>query len=310
MRTSLVFVSLVSLLSLSSLPGSPLSAQLSVGGSTSNFGSTSISPGFTPDPLTVSVVSGGSIAVADLGLGTGCVGYATRQPDYIVNLSERSSRLRVFFEGDGDTGLVINAPDGSWRCNDDGRGLDPIVTFDGATSGQYDIWVSSYADGTSINGTLSITELDYGPGAGPDAPGALEIGGSVSNFGRATLSPGFSPDPWTVSIVSGGSLDVRGMELGAACVGYATARPDYILDYTAGGSLLHLYVEGEGDTALVINDPDGNWWCDDDTEGLDPRVTFKAPPNGQYDIWVASYSSGTSISGVLGITELTPPGGS
>ncbi len=285
----------------------PVVAQLSIGGDMSNFGSRMLSPGFQPDPLTVSVISGGSLSVSDMGLGFGCVGYATEQPDFILDLTDPTSSLRIFFEGDGDTGLVINGPGGDWHCNDDASGLDPMVEFEGAAAGQYDIWVSSYASGESISGTLSITELDLGPGGA--MLGALEVGGSSANFGSATLSPGFSPDPYTVSVTSGGGIDAGMMDLAISCVGYVTAQPDFILNYGDGGTLLHLYVDGEGDTALIVNAPDGSWWCDDDTNGLDPRVTFKAPQSGQYDIWIASYSSGEAISGTLGITELDPPGG-
>lgn len=300
MRTSLALLALL-------LP-SALAAQLAPGGDMANFGSRMVSPGFTPDPMEISVVSGGSVDISSLDIGIGCVGYATEQPDYILNLSDASTQLSIFFEGDGDTGLVINAPDGTWHCNDDAVGLDPMVTFDGARSGQYDIWVASYSSSESISGTLSITELDYGPGGASMED--LVIGGDQGTFGRTSLSPGFSPDPYTVSVTSGGSVDTSLVDdLPFACTGYVTSQPDFILDYASGGTLLHVYVEGDGDTALIINGPDGSWHCNDDTNGVDPRVTFKAPQAGQYDIWVASFFSGESISGTLGITELDPPGG-
>jgi len=289
------------------LPAS-LAAQLQVGGDMANFGSRMISPGFTPDPLEVSVVSGGSLSVSDLGIGFGCVGHVTEQPDFILDLTDEAEVIRIFFEGDGDTGLVVNAPDGSWHCDDDSVGLDPMLSFEGAASGQYDIWVASYAGGESISGTLSITELDIGPGA--TSLEELVVGGDQGTFGRVGLAPGFSPDPYTVSVTSGGGVDVSlTSDLPADCTGYVTAQPDFILDWGEGGTLLHIYVEGEGDTALVINGPDGSWYCDDDTSGTDPRVTLKAPRAGQYDIWVASFFAGDSVEGTLGITESTPPGG-
>jgi len=290
------------------LAASPISAQLAPGGDMANFGSRMLSPGFTPDPLEISVVSGGSVDLSMQDLGIGCVGYATEQPDYILNLTDGTEQLRIFFEGEGDTSLAINAPDGSWHCNDDAYGLDPMVTFDGAQSGQYDIWVASYSESESVSGTLSITELDYGPGGVTMED--LAIGGDQANFGQVSLSPGFSPDPYTVSVASGGSIDAGMTEdLPLSCTGYVTAQPDFILDYEGGGTLLHIYVEGDGDTALIINGPDGSWHCNDDANGVDPRVTFKAPQGGQYDIWVASFFNGETISGTLGITELDPPGG-
>lgn len=299
--------SLLALATILLLP-SGLTAQLAPGGDMATFGSRMVSPGFTPDPIEISVVSGGSVDVSAQDIGFGCVGFGTEQPDYILNMSDATAQLRIFFEGEGDTGLVVNAPDGSWSCNDDAYGLDPMVTFDDALSGQYDIWVTSYSSSESISGTLSITELDLGPGG--VTMEELVVGGDQGTFGRVSLSPGFSPDPHTVAVTSGGSVDASMMDdLPVSCTGYVTAQPDFILDFADSGSLLHIYVEGDGDTALIINAPDGSWHCNDDTNGVDPRVTFKEPMSGQYDIWVASFFSDENVSGTLGITELTPPSG-
>ncbi len=293
-----------------------VSAQLQFGGTSSNFGSTTLAPGFTPDPQTVSIVSGGSLNVSSMNLGDECVGYATPQPDYIVTLSSSSSRLRFYVEGDGDTGLIVGAPGKRFFCSDDEVGLDPMVNFNNAQAGQYNVWVSSYSDGESIASTLYITELDYQPisdgMAGFGDVEFLEIGGDESYFGMTTLAPGFTPDPHTVSVTSGGSLDVSAMDLGVGCVGFATAQPDFILDYARDGSMLRFYMEGDGDTALIINAPDGSWHCNDDSYGtVDPTVTFEGALAGQYDVWIASYQSGTNISGTLSITELNSnrPGG-
>ncbi len=283
-------------------------AQLQVGGKASNFGSVTLAPGFTPDPRTVSVVSGGSLDVRDMGLGSGCVGYATSQPDYIVHLSSSSSRLRFYVEGDGDTGLVVNGPRGGWECNDDSYGgVDPTVTFDSAPSGQYDVWVTSYSSGDNISTTLHVTELDRYPGydgSSSTSSARLSIGGSSANFGSVSLSGGFTPDPYQVSVTSGGRLDVRDMGLGSGCVGYATAQPDLIVQYSSAADMLRFYMEGDGDTALVVNGPDGSWHCNDDAYGLDPTVTLRNPGSGQYDIWVTSYSSDENITGTLSVTEL------
>jgi len=305
-RSSALVLSALALAVLAALTPEGLAAQLAIGAATSNFGSVTLSPGFSPDPHSVSILSGGDLSVEELNLGSGCVGYATRAPDYTVQFTGTSDRLRFYVEGEGDTGLVVAGPGKQIRCNDDWSGLDPMVTFMGAEAGRYDVWVSSYASGDNISSTLYVTELDYEPNAGSaDSTGSLDIGGSSSVFGRTVLSAGFMPDPFSVPVTSGGSNNVSAMDLGAGCVGYATSTPDYILDYTSGQSMLRFFVEGEGDTALIINAPDGSWHCDDDSYGTtDPSVTFQSPGSGQYDIWVASYSSGTNVSGTLKITEL------
>lgn len=133
----------------------------------------------------------------------------------------------------------------------------------------------------------------------------LAIGGSQSNFGSRTLSGGFMPDPSTVSIVSGGSLDARSMGLGPGCVGNVTRQPDYILNYRDAASFLRFYAVSGGDTTLIVNDANGRWHCNDDSNGgLNPMVDIANPPSGQYDIWVGSYSSNENLRSTLHITEL------
>ncbi len=137
------------------------------------------------------------------------------------------------------------------------------------------------------------------------AQSALQIGGSASNFGRGGLRGGFMPDPFTVNIVSGGSMDASTMGLGPSCRGFVTRQPDYILDYSSPASFLRIYFAGAGDTTLVINDAQGRWHCNDDSYGgLNPTVDINRPGGGQYDIWVGSYRAGENIRGTLHITEL------
>ena len=143
------------------------------------------------------------------------------------------------------------------------------------------------------------------------AGGQLQIGGNQANFGVRAVQGGFMPDPMAVSVTSGAaagnSVDIRQQNLGPGCVGVGTRQPDLIVNYTNPRSMLRFFFQPtqRGDTALVINGPDGRWTCNDDAVGLNPEVTFNGPQAGQYDIWVASYRAGTNTPGVLNITELT-----
>ena len=141
---------------------SPIVAQssLNMGSSNPNFGSSSLAPGFTPDPFTTTITSGGGINVADMNLGSGCVGFATSEPDYILNVTGPMDFLAIYNEGKGDTGLIINDASGDWHCDDDSHtGTNPMVSIYNAQPGQYDIWVSSYSASDQISGTLYFTEL-------------------------------------------------------------------------------------------------------------------------------------------------------
>lgn len=111
-------------------------------------------------------------------------------------------------------------------------------------------------------------------------------------FGTLNLDAGFTPDPQTVDMLAGGTDNASNFNLGPNCVGYiAAAQPDLRLNYAAGGfEILSIYVDSAVDTTLVINGPDGSWYCNDDTEGyINPRVVFHGPRSGRYDIWVGTF---------------------
>ena len=62
---------------------------------------------------------------------------------------------------DVDTTLVVNAPNGSWHCDDDSgvNGSNPQVRFDSPQSGQYDIWVGTYSSGPPRPSVLHVSEM-------------------------------------------------------------------------------------------------------------------------------------------------------
>ena len=75
--------------------------------------------------------------------------------------------------------------------------------------------------------------------------------------------------------------------------------------------LLAIYLVGFavqlfGGEVSVINSPSGSYSCVDDSFGtLNPTVDFNSPSSGRYDIWVATYAAGESITGTLYVTGNT-----
>lgn len=112
-------------------------------------------------------------------------------------------------------------------------------------------------------------------------------------FGQTTLSAGFAPDPYTVQLTAGGNIDV-GASIGGQCRGMVANAPDYRLNYNAGSLPLYIGARSNSDTTIVVNAPDGNWYCNDDANGLNPQVWWGNPQSGQYDIWVGTYGGGTA----------------
>jgi hypothetical protein len=125
-----------------------------------------------------------------------------------------------------------------------------------------------------------------------------------ANYGEANLGAGFTPDPYPVGMTSGGKVGVA--YLGASCTGFASVAPDLRLNFGGGGaSLLRIYfIGGNGDAAMVVNDPFGNFYCVDDSFGtVNPTMDFNNPAGGTYDVWIGSSVSGTTIAGTLYVTS-------
>lgn len=126
------------------------------------YGAVSLVSGFQPDPHTQAIAAGGSFDASTLGV-QGCVGWIATAPDYRVNWTAGSGALPLVFsvQSDADTTLVINDAQGNWICDDDGgnNGLNPAITIANPPSGQYDIWVGTFAQGDLEPSTLNVSEL-------------------------------------------------------------------------------------------------------------------------------------------------------
>jgi len=152
----------------------------------------------------------------------------------------------------------------------------------------------------SIIGALAVT---------PFASNAIAQDYSLNaTYGSFTVTSGFSPDPFSVEVDSGGSIDAA--NLGGGCGGFIANAPDLQITYEASILSLWISVISNADTTLVINTPSGDWICDDDSGGdFDPSVNFSNAPSGVYDIWVGTYGSTGNAGATLYLSELGPYGG-
>lgn len=127
-----------------------------------------------------------------------------------------------------------------------------------------------------------------------------------ANFGEFVLDTGFEPDPAQYDATSGGAVNAA--YLGGGCYGFASVSPDLKITYSAGTYPLRFYFIPDtpgADTVLLINGPDGSWYCNDDSWGtLDPTVDFADPLGGRYDIWLASIGPADAHQGTLYVTEV------
>ncbi|CAL1691528.1 hypothetical protein MMB232_01671 [Brevundimonas subvibrioides] len=313
-------------------------------GATATYGEIYLDSGFDEDPYRVDVTSGGSIDASTIA--SGCTGMVSRAPDFQLTYDAGSLPLTFGVNGQVDTTLVINGPDGRWTCDDDSGGnTDPEITYSRPQSGTYDVWVGAFG-GDSGPAELFVTELgsDYGRsnnygdnndydrdrdrgrndrydndrdngrrdnggrnGLYGDNGRTYDGGGypdssATAAYGEIDLSSGFRGDPYTVSVMAGGSIDASTVD--DSCSGTIASAPDFQITYDAGSLPLTIGATSSGDVTLVVNGPDGEWYCDDDSGGSnDAELTFRRPSSGVYDIWVGSYG-GDSIAAELFFTEL------
>jgi hypothetical protein len=126
------------------------------------------------------------------------------------------------------------------------------------------------------------------------------------NYGEVTLSAGFTPDPSLTSLLAGGSVDAAGKN--SSCSGFISDAPDLRLFWDGSGKgapNLKISAMSNADTTLVVNGPDGRWYCDDDSgEDFNPMVEL-TPRAGRYEIWVGTYSEGETKRAVLSISEVS-----
>ncbi|MCB1407462.1 MAG: peptidase S1 [Rhodobacteraceae bacterium] len=123
------------------------------------------------------------------------------------------------------------------------------------------------------------------------------------SYGSVTLNAGFLPDPRSRTVRAGGDHRFSGSS-GCPGGGWFANAPDFRLHYRAGGYPLTIFVNAPGDTMLLVNSPNTQWYCDDDSGGnLNPMVRFNNPMSGQYDIWVGTYNRSRVRNSTIYISE-------
>lgn len=260
------------------------------------YGSVSLREGFTPDPHEINVTPGGGIDASSIK-GMSCTGNIGANPDYVVRYSG-GSNLYIRSNSSDDTSLVVRSSQGQWYCDDDTNGLNPEVSIPNAAAGNYSIWVGDVS-GDATSAVLQISEIAEAQVSSDDMPDMS----ARATYGEVILRSGFTPDPHEVEMIAGGPISAS--NLSSRCMGMISSSPDYEVTYRDAGSYpLSFEFVSDGDTTLVINAPDGEWYCDDDSGGnLDPRVYFRDAREGVYDIWVGSVS-GNMHEGKLTISEI------
>ncbi len=132
----------------------------------------------------------------------------------------------------------------------------------------------------------------------------LSLNRGQANFGAHNVYGTNLPTPYVVNMISGGNLEARQQGVPSNCHGFVTAQPDVIVNYAQPSRRLAFFVDGQGDTTLVIRAPNGQWWCsDDEGGGQNPLVDIQNPQGGQYEIWVGSFRATEQLRGAFQVYD-------
>lgn len=126
------------------------------------FENVTIGPKFSPEPMVLRGISGGSVPATQVAgrkeTPTGpCVGFVDESPNHTINLKAFFNYLSLQVESPKDTTIVISGPGGTW-CNDDFQGKNPGIAGQWQ-AGIYKVWVGSYNKNNFDPYIIKITEV-------------------------------------------------------------------------------------------------------------------------------------------------------
>jgi hypothetical protein len=123
----------------------------------------------------------------------------------------------------------------------------------------------------------------------------------------ASLSVGFSPDPFTRRLTAGGDRSLQAID--ANCAGFVDSDNGIVFSYE-GNSHLGVFVSSAADTTLLLVDSNGQHYCSDDHEqlpGANPGVSLANAPAGNFTAYIGTLERGAAdATATLAITEYGP----
>ncbi len=234
-------------------------------------------------PVNLNGMAGGPVSLQ--AVDSSCRGYAQPQPSHVLDSSGGMIRLTTS-GASGDTTMLVRLPDGRIFCNDDGgEGFNPLIETS-TSPGRIEVWVGSYSSGRTATYTLMASAAGAAP---PPAMG-----------GGLTVGPGM-PDPAMASGRFGGPIPAS--SLSSSCRGHINGSPNHVVNVTGYMPVIRFVVNGDADTTLVVQYPDGRFSCDDDGGGYPHPLVEGSSGPGTIRVWVGAYSSGTTGNYLLGVTS-------
>jgi S1-C subfamily serine protease len=265
------------------------------------FGTISLSENFTPDPYRISIRAGGEYRISNTqNLDPACTGYIDpNEPSVNIRLSASfNNEIEIYLDSNQiSSSLLIIDPSGNWHCSNyefiEGSS-NPIIKLENPSTGLYRIWA----------GTMNRSDSER--------PAVLYITKGYSSVeplnGRLELSSNFDPDPQQMEVTTSGTTEAS--IFSNECSGYTNEiSPNISLTYNNTDNFdLSFLHESLVDTSLIVKNPDGEIFCNDDFNnqfGLNPAVKIENPMSGEYLVWIGHYElEDIGEKGTLYVTEI------
>ena len=121
------------------------------------------------------------------------------------------------------------------------------------------------------------------------APSFAQDWSADPTYGDDWRNAGFGANPAEIQIMAGGTI-VAGSSIGGVCAGHIANAPDYNFILLSDDlAALAITAVSVSDVSLVVNAPNGQWYCDDNSGGgTNPAIVFGEPDDGAYNVWVGT----------------------
>ena len=115
------------------------------------------------DTLTADLSAEGEFPAFDIQLDElVCNGFVPTVASYAFTEDGNADDLRLFFESEQDSTLIVLGPDGQIWCGDDaeaGVNLNPIIDIPTPAAGDYYVYIGRLSLDEPVSGTLTVTEI-------------------------------------------------------------------------------------------------------------------------------------------------------
>lgn len=118
---------------------------------------------------------------------------------------------------------------------------------------------------------------------------ACSVTGAATAYAQEYLELTGGFGSYDLVVYAGGGLEAS--SFANTCVGMVSEVAQLNFEYDGSGGPLVISGWGDEDISLAVNGPDGRWYCNDDTNGLNPRVNWNSARNGIYNVYVGAVSS-------------------